>query len=170
MKIIATLKQYMIILKFFIKILILKSKGVRIGFDVKIYGKIFVYNGNNLIVNKKSTINHGVIINSRALVYIGKFCRVSSGVIINAGGLNINQTYSNRKHFKKKIIIEDGVWLGSGCQILPGVRIGRGSIIAAGSVVTKNVPPFSIVKGIPAKLDRRINKHQDHDIEEHSHL
>ncbi|MDU6482017.1 MAG: acyltransferase [Paeniclostridium sordellii] len=52
----------------------------------------------------------------------------------------------------KPIDIEDDVWIGARAIILPGVRIGKGSIIAAGSVVTKNVKPYSIVAGNPAKI------------------
>ena len=50
------------------------------------------------------------------------------------------------------IIIEDDVWFGANVIVLPGVRIGKGCVIAAGAVVTKNVEPFSIVGGNPAKL------------------
>jgi acetyltransferase-like isoleucine patch superfamily enzyme len=52
------------------------------------------------------------------------------------------------------VIIDEDVWVGTGAIILKGVRIGRGAIVAAGSVVTKNVPPYSIFGGIPAKLLR----------------
>lgn len=51
----------------------------------------------------------------------------------------------------KKVIIEDDVWIGARVIILPGVTIGKGSIIAAGSVVTRDVEPFTIVGGVPAK-------------------
>lgn len=54
----------------------------------------------------------------------------------------------------RPVIIEDDVWFGAGCIVLAGVRIGRGSIVAAGSVVTKDVPPYSIVGGNPARLIR----------------
>lgn len=50
------------------------------------------------------------------------------------------------------VIIEDDVWCGANVTILKGVKIGRGSVIAAGSIVTKSVPPYSIVGGVPAKL------------------
>jgi acetyltransferase-like isoleucine patch superfamily enzyme len=50
------------------------------------------------------------------------------------------------------IIVCDDVWVGYGVSILKGVTIGTGAIIAAGSVVTKNVPPYSIVGGVPAKI------------------
>lgn len=50
------------------------------------------------------------------------------------------------------VIIEDGVWCGAGVTILKGVTIGRDSVVAAGAVVTKSFPPYSIIGGVPAKL------------------
>lgn len=50
------------------------------------------------------------------------------------------------------VVIEDDVWVGTGAIILKGVRVGRGAIIAAGAVVNKNVPPYAIAGGVPAKL------------------
>jgi acetyltransferase-like isoleucine patch superfamily enzyme len=52
----------------------------------------------------------------------------------------------------KGIVIEDDVWIGCGCRILDGVRIGRGSVIGAGSVVNKNVPEYSVVVGVPGRV------------------
>lgn len=51
-----------------------------------------------------------------------------------------------------KVVIEDDVWIGARVIILPGVTIGKGSIVGAGAVVTKDVPPYSIVGGVPAKV------------------
>jgi len=55
---------------------------------------------------------------------------------------------------KGPIIVEDDVWIGARSLILSGVTIGKGAIVAAGSVITKNVPPYSIVGGNPAKIIR----------------
>ena len=55
---------------------------------------------------------------------------------------------------EKAIVIEEDVWIGTRSIILPGVRIGKGSIVGAGSVVTKSVPQFSIAAGNPAKVVR----------------
>ncbi|NBB79909.1 MAG: antibiotic acetyltransferase [Verrucomicrobia bacterium] len=55
----------------------------------------------------------------------------------------------------KEVIIEDDAWIGHGAILMHGVRVGFGSIVAAGSVVTKDVPPFSIYGGNPAKLIRK---------------
>ena len=54
----------------------------------------------------------------------------------------------------KGVTIEDDCWLGSRCIILDGVTVGKGSVIAAGCVVTKSVPPYSIVAGVPGKVLR----------------
>lgn len=66
------------------------------------------------------------------------------------------------------VVIEDGVWCGANVTILKGVTIGRGSVVAAGAVVTKSCPPYSIIGGVPAKLIKmRFTPEQ---IEEHERL
>ncbi|MEV7663036.1 DapH/DapD/GlmU-related protein [Paenarthrobacter sp. NPDC089316] len=52
----------------------------------------------------------------------------------------------------REVVIEDDVWIGARAIILPGVRVGRGSVVAAAAVVTKSVPPFSVVAGNPARV------------------
>ena len=52
-------------------------------------------------------------------------------------------------------VMEDDVWIGRGAVILPGVRVGKGSIVGAGAVVTKDVPPRSVVSGAPARIIRK---------------
>jgi acetyltransferase-like isoleucine patch superfamily enzyme len=56
------------------------------------------------------------------------------------------------RYVKKKVVIGNNVWLSSRCMILPGVRIGEGAVISAGAVVTRNIPPYAIVGGVPAKI------------------
>ena len=66
------------------------------------------------------------------------------------------------------VIIEEGVWIGCNVTILKGVTIGRGSVIAAGALVTKNVPPYAIVGGVPASIIKyRFN---NDDIEKHERI
>ena len=66
------------------------------------------------------------------------------------------------------VIIEDGVWCGANITILKGVTIGRGSVVAAGAVVTKSFPPYSIIGGIPAKVIRM--RFTEEEIERHERL
>lgn len=64
----------------------------------------------------------------------------------------------DNKLLKRKVVIEDYCWLGRNVMVMPGVTIGKASIVAAGSVVTKDVPPYSIVGGNPAKVIKTRSK------------
>jgi acetyltransferase-like isoleucine patch superfamily enzyme len=55
-----------------------------------------------------------------------------------------------------RILIEDNVWLATRCTVLKGVTIGTGAVVAAGAVVTKDVPPYTLVAGVPARIIRHI--------------
>lgn len=72
----------------------------------------------------------------------------------------LNAIKEKKEHLVKKgeVVIEDGVWIGGHCIILKGVKIGKNSVIGAGSVITKNIPPFEIWAGNPAKKVRSINR------------
>lgn len=82
-----------------------------------------------------------------ANVAIGPFCRLISDTHEMGG----SERRAGAAIFKP-IEIEDGVWLGASVTVLGGVRIGRGSMVAAGSVVTKDVPPDTMVGGVPARV------------------
>jgi len=94
---------------------------------------------------------------------IGNYCSISIGVKFILGGnhsITTFSTYPFRKFFyngeceawtKGPIIVEDDVWIGTDAIILSGVRLAKGTVIAAGSVVTKSTEPYSIVAGNPAK-------------------
>ncbi len=61
----------------------------------------------------------------------------------------------------RRIVIEDDVWIGGRVILLPGISVGRGAVVGAGSVVTKDVPPFSIVAGNPAKIVGKRTERKD---------
>lgn len=88
-------------------------------------------------------------------VRIGRDCLIASHCSIYASNhifADQNQPIRLQGLTMAGITIEDDCWLGSGVRVLDGVTIGRGSIIGAGAVVTKNIPPFSIAVGVPAKV------------------
>ena len=88
-------------------------------------------------------------------------CLIASGVMITTEnhGTNpeIKESYAETALESKPIEIENGCWIGEKAMILPGVRIGERSIIAAGSVVTKPFPSYCIIAGVPAKIIKRYN-------------
>ena len=63
-----------------------------------------------------------------------------------------NKTLKSQGSTSKGIVIEDDVWIATNSSILDGVTIGKGSVVAAGAVVNKDVPPYSVVGGVPAKI------------------
>lgn len=105
-------------------------------------------------------------------VKIGSYCSIATGVKFLLGGehnLNTISTYPFKvKRFhtidkeagsKGNIIVDDDVWIGENALILSGVHIGQGAVVAAGAVVTKDVEPYAIVGGNPAKVIKyRFNK------------
>lgn len=107
---------------------------------------------------------------SEARVIIGHFCSISPGVLMITGGIHPIEwvsTFPFRTQWNLKgahgdgtpatrgdIIIGSDVWIGTEAMILSGVSIGHGAVIAARSVVSKDVPPYAIAAGVPAKVVR----------------
>ena len=54
-----------------------------------------------------------------------------------------------------RVVIEDDVWLGAHCVVMPGVKVGRGAVVGAGAVVTKDVEPYAVALGVPARVERK---------------
>jgi acetyltransferase-like isoleucine patch superfamily enzyme len=93
----------------------------------------------------------------RAGLTIGHHCMIGGGVLIcgvNHGYLDKDTHMRHQIPSNAPVVIGDDVWIGMGAVILPGVTIGSGAIIAAGAVVTGDVRPMAIVKGIPARLSK----------------
>jgi acetyltransferase-like isoleucine patch superfamily enzyme len=92
-------------------------------------------------------------------VTIGSHVNLAQGITVTALNHNFSDTerrIDEQGVSTKPVVIEDDIWIGANAVILPGVRIGCHSVIAAGSVVTKDVPPHSLVAGVPAKKIRQI--------------
>ncbi|AKU79617.1 CatB-related O-acetyltransferase [Spiroplasma turonicum] len=135
------------------------------------YTYLYTFNGINNAIEwqNKNVLYHFPEVYDDYL-HIGKFCAIADDVKIFMNGANhrieslstfpfemfADFKVDNIKRNKvfKNTIIENDVWIGNGVTILPGLKIGSGSIIGAKSVVTKDVEPYSIVAGNPAKLIR----------------
>jgi len=107
-----------------------------------------------LRIGKGTYLNRNTVVIANKLVDIGRDCRISWDVVIMDSDLH---ALPGKEYDPKPVIIEDNVWIGCRCIILKGVRIGTGAILAAGAVITKNIPPHTIVGGVPAKVIREIS-------------
>lgn len=114
--------------------------------------------GYNIHVGDNFYAGFNCTILDMAEVRIGDNCLIAPNVGIYTAGHNINPIYRHKTGFAKPITIGNNVWIGGHCAIIGGVEIGDNSIIAAGSVVTKDVPPNSIMGGNPAKKIKDINE------------
>jgi len=108
-----------------------------------------------LVLEDDIFIGLGTIINCNHYIHIGKCVLIAEYCSIRDSGHGYKDSSKYIKHQDDEvapIYIEDGVWIAAGCRILKGVRIGEGAIVGANSVVTKDVAPYTIVGGNPAKF------------------
>jgi acetyltransferase-like isoleucine patch superfamily enzyme len=116
------------------------------------------YNESEIIIGSNCLLN-GTIIHCNEKVVIGNLCMFGPGTIIcdnNSHNISIDPEKRRTKSESAPIIIEDNVWIGMNCVIMKGVKIGRNSIIAANSLVLKNVEPDSLYGGHPAHFIKKL--------------
>jgi acetyltransferase-like isoleucine patch superfamily enzyme len=143
---------------------------------------------NGIEIGANTLVMHGSVLHvynfrdiPHAGIYIGRDCLIGEyNVLRGQGGiaigdrvytspmvqiLAVNHVFDDpRRPFVEQgitaqgITLDDDVWVGSGAIITDGVHIGRGAVVAAGAVVTRDVPPYSIVAGVPARVTRKIEK------------
>jgi acetyltransferase-like isoleucine patch superfamily enzyme len=139
----------------FFKKIFLTFSGANIGRGVIFYPGVWIMSGKKLIIGDDVNLSKDVLITTDGGVEIGD--RVLIGYrtqILSADHEipSIGEPFPvSGKNFKK-IIIEKDVWIGANCILTSGVKIGEGSVVAAGSIVTKDVIKNSIVGGNPAKI------------------
>ncbi|MDK2830942.1 acyltransferase [Methanolobus sp. WCC1] len=119
-----------------IRILLYRYASYNIGNDV--------YIGNNvLVIDRLSDLQN---------LFIGDRASISSGVtFVTASSPNKSRIVPYVENVYGKIVVENDAWIGTGAIILPNITIGEGAIVGAGAVVTKDVPAFTVVAGVPAK-------------------
>ena len=138
------------------------GSDVTIGRDIELTaltnfkGQIF---HSSIFIDDKANIHDNVHITAIDKIYIGKNVLIAPNVLItdNAHGASEAEYLDLAPNLrpvvsKGPVIIEDNVWIGEKASIMPGVRIGKGAIIGANSVVTHDVPPYCVAAGIPAKV------------------
>lgn len=126
-------------------------------YHVNMYGpvKLYTEGSGTLIEIGELTRLHGSCLHARKKITIGKRCLIAANCnIIDSHGHKASWSDVETRYLSvdepREIVIEDDVWIGCNVMILPGVRVGKGAIISANSVVKNDVAPFSIVCGNPA--------------------
>lgn len=148
-----------IVMKF--RILCMRILGVKMKKDVTILRHIYFYAPNKISIGANSVVNQFVVLDGRGGLEIGDKVNISPYVKIYTADHDAND--SNFIYREKKVIIERYAWVSTASIVLPGVRIGEGAVIAAGSVVTKDVEPYTIYGGVPAKKIGERNNNLDYE-------
>lgn len=164
------------------KIWYLRKCGVVIGKNSIIGPNVLIRGFGSLIIGDNVEIRHGVCIECGSLIKIGNGCEVNFGSLLSANcgselhieddvriAHNVSLKCSTHKinflgksiagdSLFKNIVIGAGSWLCAGCIILPGVKLGRRNIVAAGAVVTHDTPDNVLMAGVPAILKKNYSE------------
>ncbi|MDQ7060708.1 MAG: acyltransferase [Sulfurimonas sp.] len=140
---------------------ILGFENIELGSNVSFMKNSYVYahDGGGLVIGNNFTMNSNSQLGaSFGKIVIGDDCAIAPNCVLRAS----NHTFDNpdipfreQGHTYGEIIIEDDVWVSSNCVITANTTIEKSSIIGAGSVVTKDVKPYSVMGGVPAKLIKK---------------
>jgi acetyltransferase-like isoleucine patch superfamily enzyme len=113
--------------------------------------ELVAWKGGSIEIGEATTINYGTSISAASAVKIGRNCLI--GTYVNIMDSNFHNASDHSWNMDSEpVVIEDDVWLGNRCMIMKGVTVGKGSVVAACSLVTKNVPPHTLVVGVPARV------------------
>ena len=129
-----------------------RGLGAKIGKNVVFHFETEIRCHNKLKIGKGSIIGDNAILDARSGLSIGQNVNISSNVSIYTLQHDHRDPFFRcPKDKKMDVIIDDRAWLGSNVIVLPGVTIGEGAVCCAGCVVTKDIEPYAVVAGIPAK-------------------
>jgi maltose O-acetyltransferase len=110
-----------------------------------------------LEIGERVLINHGCSIGATKLVRIGERSNIGSqSILIDNAFHELDPERRNEQPESAPVILEANVWLAARVIVLPGVTIGQNSVVGAGSVVTRDIPPDVLAAGIPAKVIRSL--------------
>lgn len=132
-----------------VRLFVYKLAGVKIGKNSKIHMWCNFFQPNGIEIGEDTIIGDHVFLDGRAPLKIGSHVDIASQVLIYNSEHDVES--EDFRAIEKPVTIEDYVFIGPRAIILPGATVGKGAVIGAGAVVTRNVSPFKIVGGVPAK-------------------
>lgn len=130
-----------------------KGSKLNIGDFLMCLGPLYLRCGENanIKIGKKCFFNRNCSLTAAESITIGNNCMIANNVVIIDHDHKINGKSVSSELVSSPVQIEDNVWIGANSTILKGVHIGKGAVIAAGAVVTKDVEEYSVYAGVPAK-------------------
>lgn len=132
-----------------LRLALLRSRGAKIAPQVAMYASVEVRNPNGLTIGNGCSIGPKVLLDARKGLEIGENVTIAYDAIIWT--LHHNMNAPDFHTCGAKTTIDAYAWICSRAILLPGVHIGKGAVVASGAVVTKDVEPYTVVGGIPAK-------------------
>lgn len=126
-----------------------RMNGVKIGLGSTIHTGARFYNPGNIEIGRDTIVGEGAVLDGRDKLVIGDHVDIASEVMVYNGEHDVHDPQFSPVF--KPVVIEDYVFIGPRAIILPGVKIKKGAIVAAGAVVTRDVGEYIIVGGVPAK-------------------
>jgi acetyltransferase-like isoleucine patch superfamily enzyme len=149
---------------FRLKAFLYRSAGYQVSRSCRIISSAQIWGNCQVTIGDDTFIGHDVLITGgESRIEIGRFVDIGPRVCIVMGTHRIDMygPHSAGAGDSKDVVIEDGVWIGANSTILGGVRLGRKCVIGAGSVVTRDIPPFTIAFGVPCRAVKVWN-HENH--------
>lgn len=135
--------------------------GRLIGKDVddtfRLFPPFYTDFGKNITIGREVFINSGCHFQDQGGITIGDGVLIGHNVVLATINHDLDPKNKRKNHYAP-ITIGNHVWIGSNATVLPGVTIGDWAVVAAGAVVTENVPPLTVVGGVPAKKIKTIDK------------
>jgi acetyltransferase-like isoleucine patch superfamily enzyme len=127
--------------------------------DISAYSFLSTY-GGDIIIGDDCSVNPFCVIYGHGKLKIGNKVRIATQTVIIPANHDFSRTdipIMDQPELREGITIGNDVWIGSGVKIMDGVHIGDGVVVAAGSVVTKSIPEYAVVAGVPARIIKTRN-------------
>ena len=141
-----------------LRVAVYKLCGLKFGKAVFLKPNILM-NGTDISIGEGTFVNYSCIFENQEKIEIGENCSLGMEVLLCSATHELgNEDKRMGKTIGYSIIIEDGCWIGSRVTILPGVKVGKGCVIGAGSLVTKDCEPNGLYVGSPAKRVKELNE------------
>ncbi len=131
--------------------------GKEIAPDFRLFPPFYTDFGKNITIGRDVFINSGCHFQDQGGIKIGDGALIGHNAVLATIDHDLDPAMNRKNHYAP-IKIGAHVWIGSNATILSGVSIGEWSVVAAGAVVTKDVPPMTVVGGVPARIIKRITE------------